>query len=176
MARATQRGPGSLSWQTTARTGGVYLHGSSPRSQVLVAQRRFLTLPDLSKLSPFGPVSNGADKCETYHEKVTLPFAKSRLFDIVSNVDEYQSFVPYCVQSDVDSSSERQISESTREFLAELAIGYGSFRESYTSKVIIVEGESVQVRGGLAKAHEDRRALTGPNHSQSGNGHPHAAL
>jgi coenzyme Q-binding protein COQ10 len=117
-------------------------------NNVLPSQRRQLTLPDLSKLSSLGSaLSNGADGSngDKYEETIMLPYAKDDLFDIVSNVDEYSSFVPYCVGSKVQPSSEKQLNNETKEFLADLAIGYGQFQESYTSKVTIIDGKSVQV-------------------------------
>jgi hypothetical protein len=127
---------------------------STPR-QFNTSQRQLLTLPDLSKLSPFvsstssdGTSSSDGDK---YQERVTMPFSKDLIFDIVSNVDGYSNFVPYCVESKVKPSSEKQINKDTREFLADLAIGYGQFQESYTSKVTIIDGKSVQV--GLLPLH-----------------------
>lgn len=119
-------------------------------------RRNLLTLPDLSKLSPFGtnspnPKKGGSnnDDCDIYHEKVILSFSKKVLFDIVSNVNEYKSFVPYCAESKVDESSRKQFDDTREEFLADLAIGYGQFRESYTSKVTIIYGKSVQVSVSL---------------------------
>lgn len=106
---------------------------------------RSFTLPDLSKFAPFGS-SGSKSNCDTYHETVDLPFSKDLLFKIVSDVNQYHQFVPYCVESKIDASSEKLINKETREFLANLAIGYGQFRESYTSKVIIIDGKSVQVR------------------------------
>jgi hypothetical protein len=126
---------------------------STPR-QFNTSQRQLLTLPDLSKLSPFvstssdGTSSSDGDK---YQERVIMPFSKDLLFDIVCNVDGYSTFVPYCVESKVKPSSEKQINKDTREFLADLAIGYGQFQESYTSKVTIIDGKSVQV--GLLPLH-----------------------
>lgn len=121
---------------------------SSPR-HFHPSRRHSLTLPDLSKLSPFASTSSdgsGNNDGDRYQERVIMPFSKDLLFDIVSNVDGYSNFVPYCVESRVQPSSEKQINKDTKEFLADLAIGYGQFQESYTSKVTIVDGKSVQVR------------------------------
>jgi hypothetical protein len=114
-----------------------------------------LTFPDLSKLSPFGNNGgpDGDDNCDIYHETVKLSFPKELLLGIVSNVNEYESFVPYCVESNVNESSRRQIDVEKEEFSADLAIGYGQLRESYTSRVTIVRGKSVQVN--VRKAHSD---------------------
>lgn len=123
----------------------THLQFSSPS---LLSKRHF-TLPDLSQFSPFanspGSSGKGNDDYETYHESVVMPFDKQTLFGIVSNVEEYDKFVPYCVQSKIDSSSQKEIDKDTREFLADLSIGYGQVRESYTSKVTIIDGKSVQV-------------------------------
>lgn len=113
-------------------------------------KNRSFTLPDLSKLAAFG-LSKGDLNCDTYHETVDLPFSRDVLFKIVSDVNQYEQFVPYCVESKIDSSSEKKINKDTREFLANLAIGYGQLRESYTSKVRIIEGKSVQVSLILSK-------------------------
>jgi hypothetical protein len=108
-------------------------------------RRTLLTFPDLSKLSPFGNNSPKGNDFDSYHEKVTLPFSKEVLFDVVSNVNEYEEFVPYCAQSRVNEASKRQINDDTLEFNADLGIGYGQLKESYTSKVTVVKGKSVKV-------------------------------
>lgn len=98
---------------------------------------------------------------------MTLPFSQAQLFEVVSNVGEYDHFVPYCIGSRVLSEQEaaahamartvqqRQpqqdsrssASESqTRFFLAELTVGFGKLRESYTSRVTLVGQEHVIVR------------------------------
>lgn len=135
---------------TTTTSRKTPSRGTPPVSH----QTRHFTFPDLSQLSPFKSTtetdgkknSKDNDDCETYRETVVIPFPRSLLFQIVSNVDEYEHFVPYCVSSKVDRGSEKQIDDGTKQFLAELTIGYGQLREAYTSRVTIVEGNSVQVR------------------------------
>ncbi|UZJ52828.1 hypothetical protein CBS101457_002148 [Exobasidium rhododendri] len=74
-----------------------------------------------------------------------MSFPKELLLDIVSDVNEYKSFLPYCVESKVEESSRKEADDGEREeFLADLAIGFGQFQESYTSKVTISKGKSVQ--------------------------------
>ena len=56
------------------------------------------------------------------------PFTAQQMFDLITDVDRYDDFIPYCTASRV-----RQRSEA--EMLADLAIGYKMLRETYTSRI-----------------------------------------
>lgn len=64
----------------------------------------------------------------THGEKQILPYRPEQLFDLVIDVAKYPEFLPWCVAARVRSRSEKEI-------IADLTIGYGPFRETFTSRV-----------------------------------------
>ena len=64
----------------------------------------------------------------TYAERQVLPYRPDQLFDLVHDVAKYPLFLPWCVAARIRSRTEREL-------VADLTIGYGPFRESFTSKV-----------------------------------------
>ena len=50
------------------------------------------------------------------------------MFDLVADVGEYPEFLPWCVGARVRSQTETEL-------VADLTIGFGPFRESFTSRV-----------------------------------------
>ena len=73
-----------------------------------------------------------------HEEQKTLAYAADELFLVVADVKEYPSFVPWC-------SGARIRSEDQHEIIADLEIGFGPFRESFTSKVTLDRPRQVQV-------------------------------
>ncbi|CAI4230816.1 unnamed protein product [Auanema sp. JU1783] len=66
-----------------------------------------------------------------YSEKRLIGFSREQMYDVVSNVSEYNQFVPWCRKSIVHH-------EHSNSQLAELEIGFPPLVESYTSRVIHV--------------------------------------
>ena len=56
------------------------------------------------------------------------PFTAQQMFDLITDVDCYDEFIPYCTASRV-----RQRSDD--EMLADLAVGYKMLRETYSSRI-----------------------------------------
>jgi coenzyme Q-binding protein COQ10 len=69
----------------------------------------------------------------------TVPYRPDQLFDLVADVDKYPAFLPWCVGARVRSRSEAEI-------LADLTIGFGPFRESFTSRVTLDRPGMIKVR------------------------------
>lgn len=65
----------------------------------------------------------------TYSENRELSHPIRPLFDVIADVDQYADFLPWCVASRVRERSDEGI------LTADLSIGYGSLRETFTSKV-----------------------------------------
>lgn len=70
---------------------------------------------------------------------------------IVSDVDSYRQFLPYCIDSRVlgptkSKKAQRKASEATNIVDAELSIGFSALRESYVSEVAMRQDEWVTVR------------------------------
>jgi len=61
------------------------------------------------------------------------------MFDLVADIGKYPQFLPWCVASRVKS-------RSPDEEVADLTIGFGPFRESFTSRVILERPRQVRVR------------------------------
>ena len=73
-----------------------------------------------------------------HEEQATLPYGADELFDVVADVKDYPSFVPWC-------SGARIQREDGREVIADLVIGFGPFQESFTSQVTLDRPKQVRV-------------------------------
>ena len=60
----------------------------------------------------------------------TVPWRDDQLFDLVADVGRYPEFLPWCVGARVRSRNEMLM-------IADLTIGFGPFRESFTSRVTL---------------------------------------
>ncbi|HTI79613.1 MAG TPA: type II toxin-antitoxin system RatA family toxin [Acetobacteraceae bacterium] len=74
-----------------------------------------------------------------HEERQTLAYAPDELFSVVADVKEYPAFVPWC-------SGARIRHEDEREVIADLEIGFGLFKESFTSQVTLDRPRQVLVR------------------------------
>ena len=75
----------------------------------------------------------------THAEKRLLPYTPAQMFDLVADVAKYPQFLPWCVGARVRSKTEKEV-------VADLTIGYGPFRESFTSRVNLKHPERIDVR------------------------------
>ena len=75
----------------------------------------------------------------THAERKLLPYRPEQLFDLVADVGEYPKFLPWCVGALVRSRTETEL-------VADLTIGFGPFRESFTSRVKLDRPRLVQVQ------------------------------
>ena len=64
----------------------------------------------------------------TYTERKLVPYAPAQLFDLVADVAKYPQFLPWCVAAHIRSQQDDEL-------IADLTIGFGPFRESFTSRV-----------------------------------------
>ena len=74
--------------------------------------------------------SNYAKPMPRHDEIRLLPFTPDQMFDLVSDVDSYPKFLPWCIGVRV---RDRQKSV----FLADLLIGFKMLREKYSSRVVL---------------------------------------
>lgn len=65
----------------------------------------------------------------THDEQQISPYSPKQLFDLVSAVEKYPEFLPWCTAARILRREDEQT------FLAQLQIGFKGFRESYTSRV-----------------------------------------
>jgi coenzyme Q-binding protein COQ10 len=63
-------------------------------------------------------------------ERRVLPYTQRQLYELVSDVEKYPEFLPWCVAARIRERSERLI-------VADLAIGFRIFRERFTSRVTL---------------------------------------
>ena len=144
-----------------------------PFSTGPIIRRSFFTLPDLSKLSPFSQPDGPSPAPQTYNERKILPYVfrlllvwqtinglrlpscrykPSQLYDVVTDVESYPKFLPFCasarVLSRVPASADKPLSMQ-----AEMSVGFLSFKESYVSDVICFPKRSVEVRYPLSRRH-----------------------
>lgn len=75
----------------------------------------------------------------THAERQVLPYQPIQLFDLVVDVTQYPQFLPWCVGARVRSRTETEI-------VADLTIGYGPFRETFTSRVAPSRPDRIDVR------------------------------
>jgi coenzyme Q-binding protein COQ10 len=75
----------------------------------------------------------------THAEKRILPYTPEQMFALVADVGAYPKFLPWCVGARIRSHSETDI-------VADLTIGFGPFRETFTSRVALERPHKVQVR------------------------------
>lgn len=130
-----------------------------------VSRRTIFSLPDLSSLSPFSGSGGDSQNPQTYHERKILPYVirclehagladallrykPSDLYNIVTNVNSYPQFLPFCTNARVVATSRvsnRPGSPERINMQAEMTVGFMSFKESYMSDVTCVPNQSVEV-------------------------------
>lgn len=74
----------------------------------------------------------------THAERQIVPYRPDQLFDLVADVGKYPRFLPWCVGARVRSRTETLL-------LADLTIGFGPFRETFTSRVELTHPSQVVV-------------------------------
>lgn len=78
----------------------------------------------------FSVSGSGVPKLQTYKITKVLPHSPQHLYSIVSNVDGYHEFLPYCNKSYVTQRNSSGVPTS-----AVLSIGWNQFAESFESKL-----------------------------------------
>ncbi|BBC78644.1 ubiquinone-binding protein [Acetobacter orientalis] len=63
-------------------------------------------------------------------EKRVLAYQPEQIFDLVADVARYPEFLPWCASAQVRS-------RTATELVADLTVGFGPFRESFTSRVTL---------------------------------------
>ncbi|GKZ69173.1 hypothetical protein CBS63078_3847 [Aspergillus niger] len=107
--------------RTTRSTTSISPITSTPQSTI--QKRPFL--------SSFLPNSDSASKTRHLTATRTLPHPPAPLFDIISSVESYSSFLPFLTASTV-THRDPTTNYPTRAFLT---VGYGPLSETFTSKV-----------------------------------------
>lgn len=66
-------------------------------------------------------------------ETRTVPYSPKQMFDLVTDIGRYPEFLPWCLAARVTGREDGVL-------WADLVVGKGPFRESFTSKVLLEEG------------------------------------
>lgn len=74
----------------------------------------------------------------THAERKLLPYAPPQLYQLVGDVAKYPSFLPWCVAAKIRS-------RDGNDMIADLTIGFGPFRESFTSHVTFTPPDATGV-------------------------------
>eukprot|EP01113_Clastostelium_recurvatum_P033010 TRINITY_DN4319_c0_g1_i2.p1 TRINITY_DN4319_c0_g1~~TRINITY_DN4319_c0_g1_i2.p1 ORF type:complete len:223 (-),score=55.93 TRINITY_DN4319_c0_g1_i2:30-698(-) len=81
-----------------------------------------------------------------HQEDKVLPFSPEQVYDVVSRVDQYSSFLPWCRESTILSRQPYNPANSSSSIMeARLTIGAGPVEESYTSRVELKPSREVKV-------------------------------
>ena len=83
----------------------------------------------------------------------TLPYTRTRLYDLIADVDSYARFVPYCTSSRVTRWSAPDPDSGRRwPAQADLRVGFGGLEETFTSRLRCVPGSVVEAVSGAPVA------------------------
>lgn len=74
----------------------------------------------------------------THAEKKYLPYSSDQLFDLVSDVEKYGDFLPWCIAC-------RKTKEEGDVIEADLIIGYKMIREKFKSRVTLDRPDHIRV-------------------------------
>ncbi len=75
----------------------------------------------------------------THAERHVVPYRPDQLFDLVADVPKYPQFLPWCVAARVRRQTEV-------EQIADMTVGFGPFRESFTSRNTLERPRHIHVR------------------------------
>ncbi len=80
-------------------------------------------------------------------ETRSLPYAPKQMFDLVADIGRYPEFLPWCLAARVTDRAEGVLR-------ADVVVGKGLFRETFTSKVTLREGGAGAGEGAGPEAEE----------------------
>jgi coenzyme Q-binding protein COQ10 len=75
----------------------------------------------------------------TYADRKLVGYTPEQMFDLVADVGRYPEFLPWCVGARVKTRTESEL-------VADLTIGFGPFRESFTSRVSLERPQRIRVQ------------------------------
>lgn len=79
----------------------------------------------------------GAPLAKKYNQRRLVGWTPEQLYQVISQVNEYKQFVPWCQKSNIIKSSDKYME-------AELEVGFQMLAERYTSKVFLVPNHQVR--------------------------------
>lgn len=72
-------------------------------------------------------------------EKAVLPYTPQQVFDLVADIQHYPDFLPWCLHT-------RILSRQENGCLATMTVGFGPFKETFTSRVTWDRPHSITVQ------------------------------
>jgi coenzyme Q-binding protein COQ10 len=75
----------------------------------------------------------------THAEHQVVAWTPEQMFDLVADVGRYPEFLPWCAGARVRTRTETEV-------VADLTIGFGPFRETFTSRVALDRPREIRVR------------------------------
>jgi|HubBroStandDraft_1064217.scaffolds.fasta_scaffold184479_1 coenzyme Q-binding protein COQ10 len=75
----------------------------------------------------------------THAERHFVPYRPEQLFDLVADVGKYPQFLPWCLGARVRSSTQAEL-------VADITVGFGPFRETFTSRDALERPSHIRVR------------------------------
>lgn len=79
-----------------------------------------------------------------------LPYHASSIYTLISDIDSYSTFVPYCLESKVTEWSKPCAEGKRWPQKADLKVGWGGFEETFTSSLYCVPNSVVEALSGEA--------------------------
>lgn len=79
----------------------------------------------------------GAPPAKKFNQRRLVGWTPEQLYQVISQVDEYKQFVPWCQKSHITKSSEKYME-------AELEVGFQILVERYTSKIYLAPNHQVR--------------------------------
>ena len=74
-----------------------------------------------------------------HFETRVLPYSSEEIFDLVSDIESYPEFLPWCIGT-------RILKQEKNIIYADLIVGFKLVREVYTSKVILQRPNAIDVK------------------------------
>ncbi len=68
--------------------------------------------------------------------KKRLNYSNKQMFDLISDVGQYPDFLPWCISTNI-------YNQSSNIFYSDMEIGFKLIKESFTSKVTVIESKKV---------------------------------
>ncbi|KAJ0381628.1 hypothetical protein COL26b_000306 [Colletotrichum chrysophilum] len=94
----------------------------TPAARPHTPARQFFNLPNIPSSEP-----------QVLTASRTLPYPSAQLYDVISDVDSYSTFVPYCAQSRVTQWTAPDKNGRKWPAQADLRVGWGGFEETFTN-------------------------------------------
>lgn len=116
-------------------------HNNNNNNIVQLQYRSFFDLPFQSSPSEDFNDNNNKNNRQEFTDQRIVRFTKTQIYNVVANVDDYEQFLPNCLESTV-------LSRSPDRMEAELVVGFPPLiTEKYTSIIYLDKPNRVLVKG-----------------------------